>query len=223
MSGLFSAALMRLTNLLYSTAGASNVGNNTAGGSAGTTVQAAMDLKISTATANATFATLTGLAQAMPSGAVLPFAMSAAPAGWLKANGALVSRTTYAALFAAIGTTFGVGDGVTTFALPDLRGEFMRGFDDGRGVDISRVLGSLQLDASQGHTHTVNQATLWGNYSGGASPYYAGTTAAANSSSPAANYGISLGVEITDGANGVPRIAAETRPRNIALLICIKY
>lgn len=62
------------------------------------------------------------------------FAGSSAPSGYLKANGALVSRTTYATLFAAIGTTFGAGDGSTTFALPDLRGEFLRGWDDGRGT-----------------------------------------------------------------------------------------
>ena len=61
------------------------------------------------------------------------FAADAAPAGWLECNGSAVSRTTYAALFAAIGTEYGVGDGTTTFNLPDLRGEFMRGWDNGRG------------------------------------------------------------------------------------------
>ncbi|WP_197369874.1 phage tail protein, partial [Ralstonia pseudosolanacearum] len=59
------------------------------------------------------------------------FARSTAPSGWLKANGAAVSRTTYAALYAEIGTTFGAGDGAATFNLPDLRGEFLRGWDDG--------------------------------------------------------------------------------------------
>lgn len=77
-------------------------------------------------------------------GAVMYFAMSSAPTGWLKANGAAVSRTTYAALFAKIGTTFGAGDGRTTFNLPDFRGEFIRGWDDGRNIDDSRRLGSWQ-------------------------------------------------------------------------------
>ena len=76
----------------------------------------------------------------VPSGTVLYFAGSSAPAGWLKANGAAVSRTAYAALFAAIGTTYGLGDGRSTFNLPDLRGEFIRGWDDGRGVDTPRPM-----------------------------------------------------------------------------------
>ena len=89
----------------------------------------------------------------VPSGAVLYFAGRTAPAGWLKANGAAVSRTAYAALFAAIGTTYGAGDGRTTFNLPDLRGEFIRGWDDGRGVDAGRVFGSAQAHALQSHQH----------------------------------------------------------------------
>ena len=87
------------------------------------------------------------LAGMIPSGAVMYFAGQTAPTGWLKANGAAVSRTTYAALFAAIGTTYGAGDGRSTFNLPDLRGEFIRGWDDGRGVDTGRVFGSAQGDA----------------------------------------------------------------------------
>ena len=83
----------------------------------------------------------------------IPF--SRVPSGYLKANGAAVSRITYSNLFAAIGTTFGAGDGPTTFNLPDLRGEFIRGFDDGRGVDSGRVLGSSQTDAFQGHWHNL--------------------------------------------------------------------
>ncbi|WP_390895807.1 tail fiber protein [Neisseria elongata] len=69
------------------------------------------------------------------------FAMQSAPTGWLKADGSAVSRTQYPVLFAAIGTTFGVGDGRTTFNLPDLRGEFVRGWGDSRGVDRGRAFG----------------------------------------------------------------------------------
>jgi microcystin-dependent protein len=83
-----------------------------------------------------------------PAGTVIYTARSTAPTGYLKANGAAVSRTTYATLFSAIGTTYGGGDGSTTFNLPDLRGEFVRGLDDGRGVDTSRTLGSSQGDAT---------------------------------------------------------------------------
>lgn len=91
------------------------------------------------------------------------FARSAAPEGWLKANGAAVSRTTYAALFAVIGTTFGAGDGATTFNLPDMRGEFLRGWDDGRGVDVGRALGSAQAHMTASHNHTASAASAGGH------------------------------------------------------------
>jgi len=91
--------------------------------------------------------------QAAPVGTIAHFARSTAPAGWLKANGAAVSRTAYARLFAEIGTQFGSGDGFTTFNLPDLRGEFIRGWDDGRGIDAGRALNSLQLSAFGSHSH----------------------------------------------------------------------
>lgn len=94
---------------------------------------------------------------AVPSGKVAYFAGRNAPAGWLKANGAAVSRTIYADLFAAIGTTYGAGDGRTTFNLPDIRGEFVRGWDDGRNIDRGRAFGSNQSDNIAEHRH----ATGW--------------------------------------------------------------
>lgn len=156
----------------------------------------------------------------VPPGTLLSGPWTTAPAGYLKANGALVSRTTYAALFAAIGTTGGAGDGSTTFALPDYRGEFIRGLDDGRGIDTGRVLGSEQLDALQGHLHGVDATRTvtfwWQNGGSGNWPSSTGwgniqnTTTGPSSVQP-------------DGTNGTPRTAAETRPRNVAALICIKY
>ena len=80
---------------------------------------------------------------AAPIGSVYAFAGANSPAGWLTCNGALLSRTTYAALFAVIGTTYGAGDGSTTFALPDFRNMFLRGHDTSTG----RGLGSFQDDA----------------------------------------------------------------------------
>lgn len=139
----------------------------------------------------------------IPAGAVQYFAGQTAPSGWLAANGAAVSRTTYASLFAAIGTTFGAGDGATTFNLPDLRGEFLRGFDAARGVDSGRVLGSAQTDELKSHTHAVQRGESVSNnnqymVTGANNPGYGTTTTTA-----------------TGGT--------ETRPRNIALLACIKY
>lgn len=68
----------------------------------------------------------------VPAGTVLPFAGDTAPSGWAICNGDPVSRTDYAELFTAIGELWGVGDGSTTFNLPDMRGQFLRGKDYGR-------------------------------------------------------------------------------------------
>lgn len=77
-------------------------------------------------------------------GTVFYTARSSPPPGSVKANFAALSRTTYSRLFSVIGTSYGAGDGATTFNVPDGRGVFLRGFDDGRNVDTSRVLATLQ-------------------------------------------------------------------------------
>lgn len=77
----------------------------------------------------------------IPSGMLAPFAGTSAPSGWFLCYGQTVSRTTYAALFTAIGTTYGTGDGSTTFNLPDLRGRTIAGVDDMGGSAASRLTG----------------------------------------------------------------------------------
>jgi microcystin-dependent protein len=144
-----------------------------------------------------------------PAGAVQAFAMTTVPGGWLECDGSNVSRTTYAVLFAAIGTTFGSGDGSTTFGLPDLRGEFVRGWDHGKGTDSGRVHGSTQNDAFQGHKHTFPYSSELTGGGGGYNLQGSGSTFA-------------TGGVTSDGTNGTPRISSETRPRNIALMYCIK-
>jgi microcystin-dependent protein len=143
-------------------------------------------------------------------GTVNWFAMNTAPTGFLKANGAAISRTTYATLFAAIGTTFGVGNGSTTFNIPDLRGEFIRGWDDSRGVDSGRAIGTAQSDATKTHTHTLTVSSRIGTGSG-----------------DQFDAGWSRHDTITTGAsfdtNSGNSLGTETRPRNIALLACIKF
>lgn len=139
-------------------------------------------------------------ASGVPAGTVIFHSANTAPTGFIKANGAAVSRSTYADLFTAIGTTFGVGNGSTTFNVPDLRGEFPRGWDDSRGVDSGRAFGSAQSDELKSHFHYTGTASRvangsWGVYSAG------GTT------------------DSSSGSTG----GVETRPRNIALLACIKY
>jgi microcystin-dependent protein len=81
------------------------------------------------------------------------------PTGWLERDGSAISRTTYAALFAVIGTDYGVGDGSTTFNIPDDRGLFIRGWDNGRGFDSGRVFGSYQADDIKSHLHTASTNT----------------------------------------------------------------
>lgn len=97
--------------------------------------------------------------QAVPPGVVMYCAMNTPPSGYIKANGAAVSRSTYSRLFSAIGTTFGNGNGSTTFNVPDLRAEFIRGWDDGRGMDGGRSFGSSQIDQA-------NTLRSWRNDSG---------------------------------------------------------
>ncbi len=157
---------------------------------------------------DANFATtITNLiaASRVPSGTVIHVCQATAPTGYLKANGTAISRTSYAALFAAIGTTFGAGDGSTTFTLPDLRGEFLRGLDDGRGVDTGRGLGSHQSDDFKSHTHEYD------NLQGGGVINSVSDYAAAQADVTAAS-------GHTTAATG----GTETRPRNVALLACIK-
>ena len=90
-----------------------------------------------------------------PSGAILQFAGSSAPANWLLCDGALVSRTTYANLFAAISTTYGAGDGSTTFKLPDLRGRVPIGAGQGSGLQ-DRVIAAT----GGAETHTLTTSEL---------------------------------------------------------------
>jgi len=139
-------------------------------------------------------------------GSVSAFAMPTPPTGWLVCDGSAISRTEYADLFAAIGTLWGHGDEVTTFNLPDLRGEFVRGFDDGRGVDDGRAFASAQSDEFKSHYHGfVNQL---GAQDAGNDGYI--TTG----DDPVDQ---SLANSVTDNAGG-----DETRPRNIAMTYAIK-
>ena len=161
----------------------------------------------------------------------MPFAGGVAPAGWLKANGVAVSRSTYSDLFGVIGTTYGVGDGSTTFGLPDLRAEFIRGWDDGRGADSGRAIGSWQGGQNQWHQHPGTTSTS-GEHSHAVSiPSKPNGTGAGPIAMVDGSWNIT-GSQIyntvaagnhthtftTSGEGG-----SEARPRNVAMLYCIKH
>jgi microcystin-dependent protein len=212
---------------------------------------------------------------AVPAGTVIWWAGStSAPSGYLKCNGAAVSRTTYADLFSAIGTTWGSGDGSTTFNVPDLRGEFVRGYDDGRGVDSGRAFASSQGQSLATHNHSASSGNDSHDHGGAtgtqsANHTHSGTTSSngahthgTNLNQPDAydngdgytNSGSNtLGEMTTDSAgahthtfttgnnsvNHTHSISGDThnhtitvsnagdgtenRPRNVAVLACIKY
>ena len=181
------------------------------------------------------FDQISGLApKLVPAGTIIFTAQSTAPSGYLKANAPTVSRTTYADLFAAIGTFYGAGDGSTTFvAGPDLRGVVPRGWDDGRGIDSGRALGSYQNDAVQNHEHAATSSTAGAHTHNIRRDVFASNGTFQDS--VAANQGISNYVPLNTQSAGdhshtitvvgmtTGNIAAETRVKNIALLACIKY
>ena len=138
-------------------------------------------------------------------GTVVYFANTSVPSGWIKANGASLSTTTYSKLFGAIGYTFGGSGG--SFNVPDLRGEFIRGWDDARGVDSGRAFGDAQADDFKSHFHSSTLTR--NNCSGG--------------SGGADGWGVNGGSSGTSSRNSNATGGTETRPRNIALLACIKY
>jgi len=165
------------------------------------------------------FSTVNGV----PSGAVFCLAVATVPSGYLECNGASVSRSTYAALFAIVGTAYGSASG-TTFNLPDLRGEFVRGFDNGRGVDSGRSVASSQSGQNESHTHAAtvtdpghNHAfsaakSIGGYTDNGGEPDERSTTQDLTTGSKV------TGVTVSNAATG----GNETRPRNIAMMYVIK-
>lgn len=166
-------------------------------------------------------------AGASPAGAVMPFAGTVAPAGWLACDGSAISRATYVELFAAIGIVWGAGDGATTFNLPDLRGRFPRGAgNSGNGTMATGAafaggaVGAYANDQSQGHWHQLGDPS--GNAASTRSLSGTGSASEAAAVAPA-RYDLSRAINaVTDGTNGAPRTGAETRPAAAALLMIIK-
>ena len=186
------------------------------------------------------------IVEGVPSGSVFCMAVVSIPTGYLECNGAAVSRSTYSALFAIIGVNYGSGDGSSTFNVPDLRGEFVRGVDRGRGVDSGRNVATSQGGQNVSHNHSLSASgttsnpspTLTGDVRRISEGYRAQGTASgvftkeldgnnsitgSSSTSPVAGFSMdaththTVTVSGTSGSQG-----DEARPRNVAMLYIIK-
>ncbi|MCU1765335.1 phage tail protein [Pseudomonas protegens] len=141
---------------------------------------------------------------ALPVGAMVPFPKGTVPPGFLEVDGSVQSIATYPDLSAYLGTVFNKGDeGAGNFRLPESRGEFFRGWDHGRGVDAGRGVGSWQADELRSHTHPIGNQNTYGSGSS-AGPLHTG--------------GKSGDLAQPTGPVG----GAETRPRNLAVMWCLK-
>ena len=180
------------------------------------------------------FTTVNGV----PVGSVFCMAVATVPSGYLECDGTAVSRTTYAALFAVIGTQYG-NPNSTQFRVPDLRGEFVRGYDNGRGVDSGRSINDPQgsqygqhnhnVSASSsssvsdpGHSHSMSVGFFNSVNSGGALSFKdAGTSNRINSNTTGIS--VSTSTSISQSNRGGTDNSSETRPRNIAMMYIIKF
>jgi microcystin-dependent protein len=134
-------------------------------------------------------------------GAIFAVPYATPDTGYLECNGALISRTTYAALYAKLGDTISAGDGTTTFGIPNMRGQFIRGWDNGAGVDAGRAIGTSQNDELKSHTHQLNGS--------------GGSSGPQNAVAIDSNSGTRNGMVLATGGT-------ETRPKNVAMMYQIK-
>jgi len=148
----------------------------------------------------------------VPTGTIAFYGAETAPSGWLVCDGSDVSEATYASLFAVIGYTFGAGEG--SFALPNLLGQFVRGYDSTGLVDPGRVFGSLQEGQMESHNHRM----WWTYYDGGGGRGLIDPVNPSNITTEGQSTSGQTGWGVDFAGTGT-----ETRPTNVALLPCIKY
>ena len=179
--------------------------------------------------------------QGVPTGSVFCMAVATVPSGYKECNGDEVSRTAFSALFAVIGTQYGTGDGSSTFNLPDLRGEFVRGFDNGRNIDSGRSIGQFQADENKQHNHGIDfntqNHTLTGSVTNISQSFSASGSASgvfSKFSSSGQHTPVQHDPGGCDGFNfngthshhvigSTQNTGSESRPRNIAMMYIIKF
>ncbi|WP_416740777.1 phage tail protein [Pseudomonas sp. NFX71] len=160
-------------------------------------------------------------ASALPVGAVIAFPKSAVPPGFLEIDGSVQSIAIYPDLFAYLGTSFNTGgEGAGNFRLPESRGEFLRGWDHGRGVDTGRTIGSWQKGTLQAFDYSSASPAVSGLWHTGAdanalASHGLDVVNTANYSASYAIYG--TGEQTTQGLG-----LGSTRSRNMAVMWCIK-
>lgn len=178
---------------------------------------------------------------ASPIGSITAYTLAISPPGWLICDGTAVSRSTYASLFAVIGTTFGSGNNTTTFNIPNYQGAFLRGTGT-NGSYSGPALNTSQTHATQTHTHTASSVVTdpghthsqrsinddfnnsGGGYAGGSDPSFppndsAGSRTWTNINSNTT--GVSVATTIGNSTTFVN--ANETRPYNFGVYWIIKY
>ncbi len=162
------------------------------------------------------------------SGVLIPWPSSSIPSGWLDCDGSAISRTTYSNLFAQIGTTWGIGDGSTTFNLPDLQGAYLRGvgtstiFTQDQTITLAQILDD-QMQQITGEVSTNNSLFI----AFGASPTNNGalsSNTSATSNAPPAGTSGKIDNILFDSANSPnARVGNETRPNSVGIHYIIKY
>jgi len=141
-----------------------------------------------------------------PTGGIMMFSVSGVPTGWLECDGRDLSINDYSVLYEVIGQNYKTItlDTNSRFQIPDMRGLFVRGWDNLKGIDTGRSLGTIQEDLLKDHTHSIDlvRGYLQSN---------------ANTNTPEGVYGNGSTGNVAGGLGG-----SETRPKNIALVYCIK-
>lgn len=189
------------------------------------------------------------LTSGIPTGALIYWPVSSLPDGFIKANGASLAISSYPALFSRYGYTFG-GSG-SSFRVPDLRGEFLRGWDDGRGVDFGRGLATIQgsqnashnhggatgvqsanhshegyTDVAGGHTHGRGESSTQNLIGGGSGAFVRLNNQQPSSTDYAGEHNHHFWT-YGENANHTHSISSdgggESRPRNFSAIVLIKY
>jgi len=146
-----------------------------------------------------------------PVGSVMPFMGSTAPGGYLECDGSAVSRSTYSRLYSVLGVKYGNGDGTTTFNLPDLRGQFIRGWSHGAGTDPNYATRTDRGDGTTGDNVGTKQAY-------GLRSHYHEYWKAEDGTNTYGGWYLTLGVPTNMGSSG----GNETRPKNINVMFIIR-